>query len=114
MYSPGLTIKYKNITGEYFAWIRGSVEIMYPSGYHGEMPALVFTFNHGGKCYKYFARDLVINRYDNEKWSAYSIDYQTPEIRDINDDLKVYIWQRGKMPVFVRNLAILAFEPLIN
>jgi hypothetical protein len=114
IYSPGLTMKYKNITGEYYAWIRGSVEIMFPLFYKEDFPLLVFTFNHKGKCYKYFTGDLRNDKSICDKWLKYSFDYQTPEVRDLNDDLKVYVWHRAKMPILVKNLLIESFEPKVE
>jgi hypothetical protein len=114
IYSPGLTMKYKNITGEYYAWIRASVEVSYPKDYHDTWPALVLTFEHKGRSYKYFAGDLVCS--DNEKgeWKKISFDYMTPEVRSIEDPLKVYVWHRGKQPVLIKNLIVEAFDPIID
>ena len=50
----------------------------------------------------------------NDKWLKYSFDYQTPEVRDINDDLKIYVWHRARMPILVKNLSIESFEPKIK
>jgi hypothetical protein len=114
IYSPGLTMKYKNITGEYYAWIRASVEIKYPKNYQDTWPALVLTFEHNGGSYKYFAGDLVCS--DNEKgnWKKISFDYMTPEVRSLEDPLKVYVWHRGKMPILIKNLTVEAYDPIIN
>jgi hypothetical protein len=114
IYSPGLTMKYKNITGEYYAWIRASVEIKYPKTYKDTWPALVLTFEHKGGSYKYFAGDLVCG--DNEKgdWKKISFDYMTPEVRNIEDPLKVYVWHKGKKPIFIKNLIVEAYDPIIN
>ena len=114
MYSPGLTMKYKNITGEYYAWIRASVEIKFPKTYKENWPALVLTFEHRGGSYKYFAGDLVCS--DNEKgeWKKISFDYMTPEVRSIEDPLKVYVWHRGKKPILIKNLIVEAYDPIIN
>ncbi len=114
VFSPGLTIKYKNITGEYYAWIRASIDVLYPKTYNDSWPALVMTFEHNSGSYKYFAGDLVCNKDDKGLWKHITFDYQTPEVRDINDLFKVYIWHRGKKPVFLKNLVIEAFDPIIN
>ncbi|MEI6122345.1 MAG: hypothetical protein WCQ95_01835 [Bacteroidota bacterium] len=112
-FSPGAILKYKNITGEYYAWIRASVEYIFSKDYKEENPLLVITFEHKGGSYKYFAGEL--NSADSIKtnWNKKEFDYQTPEVRDINDKLKVYIWHRGKKPIYIKNLVIEVFEPII-
>ncbi len=113
IYSPGLDMKYKNITGEYYAWIKASVEIFIPNTYNETLPALVVTFDHGGKVYKYATRDFKYEDGEKREWKKISLDYQTPEVRDVNDCLKVYVWHRGRKPVYVKNLKIEAYDPKI-
>ena len=114
IYSPGLTMKYKNITGEYYAWIRASIEVRYSKNYKDNWPVLVLTFEHNGGNYKYFAGDLFCNEDEKGDWKKISFDYMTPEVRSIEDPLKVYVWHRGKNPVLFKNLFIEAYEPVIN
>jgi hypothetical protein len=114
IYSPGLAMKYKDITGEYYAWIKASVEVKYEKSFKDICPALVFTFEHDGGNYKYFAGDLACSDSEKGRWKKISFDYQTPEVRDINDQLKVYVWHRGREPVYLRNLIIETYDPIIN
>lgn len=114
MYSPGAHIKYKNITGEYYAWIRSSVEVYIDSLYSEEMPVLVITFEHKGGSYKYFGGNLDVAKENRNTWKKFMFDYQTPEVRSKNDRLKVYVWHRGKRPVLIRNLRVDVFEPIIE
>ena len=65
-------------------------------------PAIVFTFEHKGGSYKYFAGDLVCNDDENGNWKKISFDYITPEVRRKEDLLKVYVWHRGKKPVLIK------------
>ena len=114
IYSPGLAMKYKNITEEYYAWVRVSVEVRYPKFYSDIWPVLVITFDHKGVSYKYFGSDLICKEEEKGEWKKLSFDYMTPEIRNKNDKLKVYVWQRGRKPFYLKNLVVQAFEPIIN
>lgn len=114
IYSPGLAMKYKNITGEYYAWVRASVEVRYAKDYKDTWPALVLTFEHKGGSYKYFAGDLFCSDKEKGEWKKISFDYMTPEVRSIEDPLKVYVWHRGKMPVLIKNLTVEAYDPIIK
>jgi hypothetical protein len=39
------------------------------------------------------------------------IDYLTPEVRTKEDNLKVYLWHRGKKKVLLDDLIVYAYEP---
>ena len=114
IYSPGLSMKYKNITGEYYAWIKASAEVFIPGGYSGETPLLVTTFDHNGGSYKYYAGGWNVNPENRDKWQKITIDYLTPEVRCTDDELKVYVWHRSEHPVYLRNLIIEAYDPIIK
>ena len=111
-FSPGLTIKYKNITGEYYAWIRATVEYKYSKDYKEENSLLVITFDHKGGSYKYFTGSLSYSDSTKTIWNKTTFDYQTPEVRSVNDELKVYVWHRGKNRVYIKNLIVEAYDPI--
>ncbi|MEI8203774.1 MAG: hypothetical protein WCH34_12210 [Bacteroidota bacterium] len=113
-YSPGPSIKYKNITGEYYAWIRAKVEYKYSKNYDDENALLVITFDHKGGSYKYFAGELNCTDSLRTSWTSKTFDYQTPEVRDINDELKVYVWHRGKKGVYIKGISVDVYEPIIS
>lgn len=111
IYSPGLAVPYKQITSEYYAWIRASVKV-YPVFPPEEcLTNLVVVFEYKKKKYKY--QDQGITG-DNIKlvpgqWNTITMDYLTPEVRSVDDILKVFVWFRGKKPIYIDDLRVEAF-----
>jgi len=46
------------------------------------------------------------------EWNRICFDYLTPEVRRKTNNLKVYIWYRGKEALFVDDLQVEIFEPI--
>ncbi len=110
-YSPGIDIKYKDLTQKEYAWIRASVWMCVPKGALAQgsplCPQLVVSFHHQEQPYKF--RTAEPKEYD--KWVKVSIEYMTPEVRNDNDNLKVFVWYQGKQPVYIDDLEVAKFEP---
>ena len=108
-FSPTINIKNKDLTNNYYAWIRAKVNVHIPESYTEAMPVLVITFQHNGKNYKYktktFEKDII-----KGKWNNLSIDYLTPEVRSKEDNLMVYVWHRGKSDIFIDDFIVEIFE----
>ena len=112
-FSPTVNIKYKDLTENYYAWIRANVNVYIPEIYSEAMPVLVITFQHKGKNYKYrtktFEKDIT-----KGQWNGLSLDYLTPEVRSKEDNLMVYIWHRGKSDIFIDDFEVDVFEEKIT
>ena len=110
-FSPGIDIKYKNLTKYDHAWIRISTKIFIPEGYDEETPLLVATFNYKNQPYKYRAYEIKKDDIKYNGWNTINFDYLTPEIRTDEDNLKVYLWHRGDRQVLVDYLTIYIYQP---
>ncbi len=111
-FSPGPDLKYKEITSRDHAWIRASVKVYIPEAFNEELPLLVVTFNHDNGVYKYQTKEMDARTLKKNSWNELKIDYLTPEVRSTDDNVKIYVWQRGKGTVFIDNMQVLGFEPL--
>ena len=112
-FSPGIDIKFKDLTNFDHAWIKGGVKIFIPDQYDGELPLFVATFHHKNKTYKY--RSFVIKKDDIKlnDWNEIVFFYLTPEVRSEEDNLKIYLWHRGKQKIMIDDLRIHVYEPRI-
>jgi len=110
-FSPGIDIKYKDLTKKSHVWIRSHVFVFLPEAYDEELPLLVATFNHKEKSYKYKAVGIKPDNIKYNDWNKISFDYLSPEVRSTEDNLLVYVWHRGKDTIFIDALVIDAFEP---
>ena len=69
------------------------------------------AFHHNNKAYKYRTAGLDSTTAIRGAWNKITLDYLTPEVLSVNDDLKVYVWHRGKVPVALNDMLVEVFEP---
>lgn len=112
-FSLPITEEYQNLTSDYYAWIRASVEFYADSGnYANNELLLVVTFIYDGWNHKYrtvSTRELK-NSIKPGEWNTLSLDYLTPEVRSKDENLRVYAWYRGNSEVLIDNLVVEIFE----
>ena len=110
-FSPGIDIKFEDLTESYYAWIKAEAEVFIPEDYHGQLPMLTLHFTHEGKPYKYRTIAHTEDQVKKGQWQKISMDYMTPEVRNSQDNLKVYVWHRGTESIYIDNLKIDIYEP---
>ena len=71
---------------------------------------MVATFHHKGLTYKYFTNELKKDQLNFNAWNTIQFDYLTPEVRTTDDNLKVYVWHRGKKRILVDDMVINKYE----
>ena len=106
-FSPAIKAKYSDLTDGEYAWVRVGMWI-YPTDKAKNKISLITTFDHKGKSYKYRSVDTENEELalkDNQ-WNYVEMDYLTPEIRRVEDELKVYVWMRGEGEVYVDELNV--------
>jgi hypothetical protein len=108
-YSPSVTITFKDLTNNYYNWIKVSADIYFPEKENDCQPKFVCHFQHKGSVYDYQATDLQSEEICS--WKRYSAYFLTPEVRNYSDSLTVYVWHRCAKPVYLKNLLIQALEP---
>ena len=107
----GLTKKftYNDLTTKDHLWVIVSFDLKYPSEFDASWPCLVVSMDRKGGSYGYFAPEIKPDSI-NDGWANYKFEYLTPEIRNRNDILKIYIWKRGKKSFDVDNFMVKIFE----
>lgn len=105
---PDLT--YPQITSNDHAWIYAQVEYFIPENFEGDVPLLVATFHHQNQAYKYRAEPLFADSTLRGRWNSVLLWYLTPEVRNNEDNLKVYIWNRSSSTVYLRNFTVDIWE----
>lgn len=110
-FSPGPDIAYKDITLKEYAWLQCEAEVFIPEDYEGPDPLLVVSFHYKDQPYKYRSTEKLNQVTAKGQWIKLHMDYQTPEVRSKQDNLKVYLWHRGKMPVYLRWMKVQKKEP---
>lgn len=110
-FSPGLNIKYNEITQKEYAWIKATVRVFVPDSAEGSFPMLAMAFHHKDAAYKYRSTEFLNPSLKKGQWNLISLEYQTPEVRSVEDNLKVYVWNRDRKTVFIDDLVVDVYEP---
>jgi hypothetical protein len=109
-FTPVIIIPYSGITKNDHAWIRFTVWY-YPVYDIKENGAdVVIHFLHRDKPYQYVGYHLEDYPYELNKWNRLTVDYLTPSTFSDEDEMKAYVWFRGKQKLFIDDIHIQAFE----
>lgn len=111
-YSNNYTATFEDLTDHYFAWVRASAMVLANDPESMEQLRIVVQFDHKGQIYKYRSAQLSEDRFKAVpgEWTAFRIDYLTPEVVSKKDRVKVYLWYTGKEPVYINNLKVEVFD----
>jgi len=110
-YTRAFELGFREVTIEEYAWLKINTEIYIPDSVEAEAPMLVTQFNYKGKPYKYTTTEYLGPKVKRGEWEIITMDYMTPEVRTEDDELKVYLWYRGKGQVYARSMEIIKYEP---
>ncbi len=117
-FSPSYKIKFKDLTKNYYAWLRVSVWVYPVHNLSETSSSLIVSFQHNGENYKYRGVNLnspgIKNTLKYNQWNKISIDYLTPEVRRKSDNLIVYLWNQGKKDIYFDDLKIELFNKKKN
>ena len=110
IYTPAVEAPYCEITEKDHAWIRITAYV-YPTNDTLSAPfSLVVYFDHNNYAYKYFTYDSRMMKLELNKWNKIVFDYLSPEVRNKNDKLMLYFWNRGKGNVYIDDMQVEIFE----
>jgi hypothetical protein len=98
-------IKYRDLTKKYYAWI--SVRFKYRN-FTNIAPFLTITMSRKEGNYAYYS--FVPKSNSDSSWAENEFVYMTPEIRNINDELMIYFWNRDKGNFCVDDFEIRVYE----
>ena len=110
-FSPGIWIKFKDLTNQGSVWIRATGYVYFTSTAREALASLVMTCCHEGMALKYQTLDIEKENFLPDKWNKVTLDYETPVISDRDDLLQVYFWYRGKDALYLDDFIIEIFEP---
>ena len=114
-YTPGLECSYGDISNGKYAWIRISARVYPTQQLEDPSVSLVTHAIRNKQTYKYSARKITdtIFHVQPNQWNYVWHDYMTPEPISAEDGIKSYIWNRSKYPVFIDDIRIEVFEPIL-
>ena len=113
-FSPGLEIKYQDLTNSLSSWIRATGYVYFDYPAKDLKTDLVITCINKGKPYKYKSLRLSNEHLLPYRWNKVTMDYRIPFIPDNNDLVKVYFWDNGSNNIFIDDFDIELDEPVIR
>jgi len=110
-YSPGIRLKFKELTqkDKLFIRVRGYIYFTHPK--YSAKVSLVATCYHKENTYKYRAIHCETSDAEPDRWNRITLDYETPPIIDTEDEVLIFFWYRGDREVFLDDLEISIYEP---
>jgi hypothetical protein len=109
-FTPGPDVPFRRLTGADHAWLRISARLWVTDSTTAP-PILVATFHHKGETYKYRAVEWDLSAAAPGEWCTQRFDYITPEVRSMDDNLKVYVWNQAGGAHIVDDLQVELFGP---
>lgn len=106
---PGLDMPFRVITTKDHAWLRTTAGLWVDSTFAGSPPLIVMTFHHKERTYAYRTGTWEIPPGANG-WVRTTMDYLTPEVRTVDDNLKVYIWNKDGGYHRIGDIRVEAYE----
>lgn len=103
-FSETFTMPYSEITNKDHFYVEVDLETFVNND---NQASLVICFEHKSKAYKYRTTDIETQP---KGWNKIQMLYLSPEIRDKNDLLKIYIWNRNQNQLLNKNLKIRIYE----
>lgn len=110
-YSPGPHLPYTAITNKDHAWLRITARLLVPDSLPGDPPVIVVAFHHEGGAYKYRTGAWNVQEAPVDGAWTLTMDYLTPEVRSVHDDLKIYAWTKDGSAWRIDDLRVQLFEP---
>ncbi|MBK7214411.1 MAG: hypothetical protein IPH88_14145 [Bacteroidales bacterium] len=104
---------FRELTGKDHAWFRISVRV-FPVSPLSEAPAsLVASFEHERQPYKYKADPIekLNAEIKTGEWNLVSFDFLTPDVRSVEDTIKIYFWFKGSSYILIDDFRVEMWEP---
>jgi hypothetical protein len=102
---PFLESRYNELSRTDHIWIKASLDVRFPEGFEGTWPCLILSMDRKNLPYGYRAIDIRPDSVPRQ-WQRIEEMYITPEIRNVKDKVKCYVWKRSKSSFDVDNLKI--------
>jgi len=107
---PIIEASYAKITDQSYAWIRCSVMVYPVSEINKKTSSFIVCFEHNGYNYKHKRLDLESLNLKLNEWNKVTVDYLTPEVRNKQNKLKVFVEHLGNDKLFIDDLKVEIYE----
>lgn len=113
--SVAIEQEHRKITQKSYTWIKATIWVF--SGYPADSlkGELVVEMKHKGYTFKYKSCAINKNNFKSNVWNKLEYFMLTPDdLRSKKDLVRTFFWNLGKYPIYVDDLMIEAYEPIID
>lgn len=109
-FASGPDERFDALTKKDHVWIRATARLWVGDSIVVP-PLIVIAFHHEGEAYKYRTETWVIPPEARNEWITKTMDYLSPEVRNVADNMKVYIWNQAGNEQRIDGLRVDVYEP---
>jgi hypothetical protein len=110
IYSPVIEAPYKEITSQDHVWFKVSVVVYIDTQKTTDDFSLVVHFAHNGYAYNYKTVESKKLNLITGQWNKIEFDYLSPEVRNVRDQFRAFVWYRGERTLLIDDLKVEVFE----
>ncbi len=109
-FSPSYEKPFKEITTKDHIWVE--VKVVYRGKELSEekMPLIVTHMNRREGAYGYYTTKIPSRTFLDRDFAVFTAQYMTPNIRNVNDTLKIYVWNKDRLNIEIANIKVKVFE----
>ena len=109
---PIVRIPYEQITTKDHAWIRVRAYVFVRDEVPGVPVFLNASFEYDLQSYAYRSFNVSQSGLKANEWNLVDWVYLTPEVRTIQDELKVHFWNQGGARIWIDDIEVSTYEPV--
>jgi hypothetical protein len=114
-YSNAISVMHKTITKKSYTWIKASVWLFSKFPADSLDASLVIQLEHKKRIFKFKGYQLTSSNFKPNIWNKVECYFLTPDDLRSNEDLvSIYFWNKSKHTIFVDDLLMQSYEPIID
>lgn len=110
-FTPSISASYGSLTDADHAWVHVRARLKVPADLSGELPCVVVSMERKEGSYGYKTVCADDSTCPRDAWITIEYDYMLPPIRDPDDELRSYVWNRSSHVVLVDDVQLDLYVP---
>lgn len=113
--SPVIELMHKDITKKAYTWAKTSIWVYSRCPVDSINAVFSIELKHRGYTFKYKGYALDSTNYKPNVWNKLEYYYLTPDdLRSVKDELKTFFTNKCNYPIYVDDLLLQSYEPIID
>lgn len=114
-YTKAIEPMHEIITGKSYTWVKASAWLYSPYPKDSLKGELIFEMKHNGYTFKFKGKSIKNIDFKPNEWNKIVFYSLTPDdLRSSKDLVRVYFWNQGNKKIYVDDLILESYEPMID